>query len=242
MSIIKNFSKDETPTSSNSRPKHKGAGHRKRLRERFLNSGLEGFLDYEIVELLLTLGTPMKDCKPMAKEAIKKLKSLSGVINAPLIELQKIKGIGPSNAFGLKLFKSIAERLAREKLPKKISLDSTKKVADYLINKIGSKKKEYFVVLYLNARNQLVYEEVVSIGTLNAHLEHPREIFKPAIDYLAASIIVAHNHPSGNAEASEDDIEIFSDLKKVGEIIGIVVLYSLIITEKEFKIINGNFI
>src|SRR3989338_7615039 len=92
--------------------KHKGAGHRKRLREKFLQSGLDGFLDYEIVELLLTLGTPLKDCKGMAKDAIKEFKGLRNVLDASLEDLQKIKGIGPRNAFGIKLFQAMEDDLA----------------------------------------------------------------------------------------------------------------------------------
>ena len=96
------------------REKHKGEGHRKRLRERFLQSGLEGFLDYEIVELLLTLGTPRKDCKQPAKEAVNKFKGLTGVLDSTPEELQQINGIGPSNAFGIKLFQAISERRLAE--------------------------------------------------------------------------------------------------------------------------------
>ena len=91
---------------------YKGAGHRKRLKERFLQSGLDGFLDYEIVELLLTLGTPRRDCKQPAKEAISKFKSLIGVLDATVPELQLIKGIGPTNAIGIKLFQAINKNLS----------------------------------------------------------------------------------------------------------------------------------
>src|SRR3989304_660185 len=91
-------------------------GHRKRLREKFLKSGLTGFHDYEIVELLLTLGSPRKDCKPQAKEAIRRFQSLRGVLEAPLEELQQIKGIGPHSVFGIKLVQQVAREFLREKL------------------------------------------------------------------------------------------------------------------------------
>jgi len=214
--------------------KHKGAGHRKRLRERFLQSGFEGFLDYEIVELLLTLGTPGKDCKSMAKEAIKKFKGLKNVLDAPLKDLQQIKGIGPMNAFGIKLFQAMAERYAREKIPKKILLDSPRAVAEYLQEKIGKEKKEHFVVLYLDARNQLIHEETISIGTLNANLVHPREVFKPAIEYLAASVILAHNHPSGDAQASERDVKLTRRLIESGKLIGIEISDHILISKGGF--------
>jgi DNA repair protein RadC len=215
--------------------KYPHAGHRSRLRKRFLLSGFEGFLDYEIVELLLTLGTPRKDCKAMAKEAIKEFRGLRGVLDASLKELEKIKGIGPSNAFGVKLFQEVSARLAREELPKKITLDSARAVAEYLQRSIGGKKKEHFVVLYLDARNRLIYEETTSVGTLNANLVHPREVFKPAIERSAAGIIVAHNHPSGGAEPSAADIELTKRLKEAGRLIGIEIIDHLVITKNGFS-------
>ena len=174
----------------------KGAGHRRRLREKFLKSGLDAFHDYEIVELLLTLGTPMKDCKDMAKDAIKEFKGLRGVLDASLEELQKIKGIGPSNAFGLKLFQAVSERLAREQVLEKILLNSSRAVADYLQKSISLEEKEHFVMLSLDSRNNLIKISSISVGSLNASIVHPREVFKEAIQSSAAQIIIWHNHPS----------------------------------------------
>jgi len=208
----------------------KGAGHRGRLRDRFLQSGLNGFLDYEIIELLLTLGTPRKDCKQIAKTAIKQFKGLRGVLDASLDELQTIKGIGPSNAFGIKLFQSISERYAREKLTSKISLTSPQKVTDYLREKIGREKKEHFVVLLLDSQNNLIHINDISIGTLNETLVHPREVFEPAIRLLAARIIVAHNHPSGDIEPSDEDLGLTQRLLSVGELTGIHVIDHFIVS------------
>ena len=134
----------------------------------------------------------------------------------------------------MKLFQAISERLAKEQVPKRITLNSAQAVAKYLQEKIGKEKKEHFVVLYLNARNQLVHEETISIGTLNASLVHPREVFKPAIDHLACAIIVAHNHPSGGAEPSAADMELTNRLRECGRIMGIELLDHMIITEKEY--------
>ena len=214
--------------------KHKSAGHRKRLRDRFLQGGLDGFLDYEIVELLLTLGTPMKDCKQMAKEAIKKFKGLQGVLDARLEDLRQIKGIGPSNAFGLKLFQAISERYAKERIRKKILLNSPQAVADYLRKKIGREQKEHFVILCLDSRNNLIKDIDVSMGTVNASLVHPREVFKEAIQASAAQVILAHNHPSGDAEPSEDDLVITQKLAKSGKMLNIEVMDHIIITKNKF--------
>jgi len=212
----------------------KVVGHRGRLRDKFLQGGLDGFLDYEIVELLLTLGTPRKDCKQIAKESIKKFKDLRGVLDVSSEELQQIKGIGPMNIFGLKLFHAISERCAKEKIAKKISLTSPKAVADYLQKKLGREKKECFYGLYLNSRNKLIHEEVISLGTLTTNLVHPREVFQLAIKFSAAAIILAHNHPSGDPEPSEADIKITQQLIKASKIINIEILDHIIIGKNKF--------
>lgn len=217
----------------------KSAGHRQRLRDRFLQSGLDGFLDYEIVELLLTLGTPQRDCKQMAKEAIKRFKGLQGALDASFDELRQIKGIGPSNAFGIKLFQAISEKYAKEKIPKKILLNSPQAVVKYLREKLGREKKEHFLILSLDSRSNLIRENVISIGTLNANLVHPREVFKEAIDARAASVILAHNHPSGDPEPSENDLEITKRLIEAGKILGIEVIDHIIISKNNFLSIQN---
>lgn len=207
---------------------HKGAGHRKRLRERFLQLGFDGFLNYEIVELLLTLGTPMKDCKQMAKEAINKFKGLQGVLDASIEELQEIDGIGPSNAFGIKLFQAVSKQYAKGKIPTKTLLDSPEAVVAYLREKIGREKKEHFVILYLDTRNKLIDDDV-SIGTINASIVHPREVFKKVIRANSAQVIVGHNHPSGDPEPSEEDIQITKRLAEAGKLLGIELIDHVIV-------------
>ncbi len=211
------------------------AGHRKRLRERFIKSGLEGFHDYEIIELLLTLGTPRKDCKQIAKDAIKEFGGFKNVLDADFIDLQKIKGIGPSNAFGIKLFQAISECLSREQLPEKITLNSSKLVADHLKNIIGREKKEHFVLLSLDSRNCLIRISKISIGSLNSNIVHPREVFKEAIQCSAAQVLVAHNHPSGEPEPSDQDIALTRRLGEVAKIIGIELLDHIIIGKDKFS-------
>lgn len=213
----------------------KSEGHRKRLRERFLQGGFSGFLDYEIVELLLTLGTPRKDCKQMAKEVIKEFGSLRNALEAPYEELQKVRGIGPSNAFGLKLFQAVSERLAKEHMSTKISLTSSKAVADYLQKSIGLEMKEHFVMLSVDSRNNLIKISNISIGSLNANIVHPREVFKEAIQASAAQIIIAHNHPSGNPEASPEDIALTRRLEEAAKIFGIELLDHIIVTRDKFS-------
>ena len=126
-------------------------GHRKRLRGRFIKSGIGGFHDYGIIELLLTLGSPRRDCKKQAKEAIEKFKTLRGVLEAPLEELRQIKGIGPHNAFGIKLVQEVARKFLREKIIEKPVYRSSQEIFDYLYHSMRDLKKELFKVLYLNS-------------------------------------------------------------------------------------------
>jgi len=199
----------------------KSAGHRQRLRTRFLKAGLDGFLDYEIIELLLTLNTPRKDCKQIAKEAIKKFGGLKGVLNALPEDLQQINGIGSSSLFGIKLFQEVSKCYQKSRIFKKIALDSPQAVTDYLQEKLGREKKEYFVVISLDSSSNLIKISDVSIGTLNANLVHPREVFQEAILAHAAKVILAHNHPSGSLEPSKEDILITEKLAGSARILDI---------------------
>ena len=224
----------DLPKIDRPREKHIGDGHRKRLRDRFLKSGLDGFLDYEIVELLLTLGTPRKDCKQMAKVAIKSFRGLRGVLDATLDDLQTIKGIGPSNGFGVKLFQAVSERYAKEKILPKIPLTSPREIADYLREKLGREKKEHFVSVMLDAHNNLIGFRDISTGILNESLVHPREVFEPAIRQLASYVVIAHNHPSGDLEPSIEDVKLSHRLVSVGELTGITVLDHLIVSSEGY--------
>ena len=214
--------------------KYPHAGHRQRLRMRFLQSGLDGFLDYEIVELLLTLGTPRQDCKQRAKQIIKKFGGLRGALDATIEDLQQINGIGAQNAFGLKLFQAVSERYAKEKISNRILLASPEAVADYLRKKIGREKKEHFMILCLDASNKLVKDINISIGTINASLAYPREVFKEAIQASAARVILTHNHPAGDLTPSKEDVKITKNLVAVGKIIDIDVLDHIIVSSAGF--------
>jgi len=137
------------------------------------------------------------------------------------------------NIFGLKLFQAISERYAKERIPRKISLVSPKLVADYFRKKLGREKKEHFAILLLDSRNNLIKMSDISVGTLNANLVHPREIFIEALHQNAASIILIHNHPSGDPEPSEDDIGITKRIVESGKIMGIDVLDHIIVTKNK---------
>jgi DNA repair protein RadC len=207
----------------------KKQGHRWKLREKFLKGGLKGFLDYEIVELLLTLGTPRRDCKQQAKEALKIFQSLRGVLGAPFDELQKIKGIGPHNIFGLKLIQEVSRRFLKERMVSRPYCHSSKEVFDYLYHALRDLRKEKFKVLFLDAKNQILEEETVFEGTVDSSAVYPREIMKKAFRWDASSLIFVHNHPSGDPEPSVSDREITKELVFAANVMQLKVLDHIII-------------
>ncbi|HEY82594.1 MAG TPA: JAB domain-containing protein [Dehalococcoidia bacterium] len=209
-------------------------GHRRRLREKFLKSGLAGFHDYEIVELLLTLGAPRKDCKPQAKEAIRRFKNLRGVLAASLEELQQIKGIGPHSAFGIKLMQEVAREFLKEKIMEKPFCKSSREIFDYLYHAMRDRKKELFKVIYLNSQNQIIETADLFEGTVNSSAVSLREVVEGALKHNAVSLIFVHNHPSGNPEPSASDRELTRELVYAGEIMRIKVLDHIIIGDNRY--------
>ncbi len=208
---------------------HQGEGHRKRLREKFLSSGLAGFHDYEVIELLLTLGTPRKDCKPAAKAALNRFKSLQGVFEASKEELCRVEGIGPKNVFGIKLIKAVAQRYLEKKLLGKEAIHNSRDLINYLNAYIRDRNRESFVMILLDAKNRVLATQTLSEGTLTASSVYPREIVRTALEHHAAAVIFAHNHPSGDTKPSHEDISITRQLVFACKVMGIQVHEHLII-------------
>ena len=204
-------------------------GHRQRLREKFLKNGLDGFLDYEIIELLLTLGTPRKDCKQSAKDALKKFGSLKAVLEAEPTELKEIKGIGDNNVFGLKIAQSVSRRYLADRIIDQDFIRSADEVIDYLKHNLRDKSREVFLVIYLNGRNQILKMEELFQGTLTTSAVYPREVVKRALVNDAAALVFVHNHPSGNPNPSKDDLTITKKLKEAAQAIDVSVHDHLII-------------
>ena len=214
-------------------------GHRKRLRERFLKSGISGFHDYEVVELLLSLGTPRRDCKQAAKEAIKKFQTLRGVLEAPPEELQKISGIGAHSAFGIKLVQEVAREFLKAKMLEKPFYSSSQEVFDYLYHSMRGLKKEVFKVLYLTSQNQIIDAVDLSEGTVNSSSVSPREVIEGAIKNNAVALIFVHNHPSGVTDPSTNDKSLTRELVYAGRIMRIRVLDHIIIGDNRYYSFAG---
>lgn len=202
-------------------PKHE------RPREKMIEMGATNLRDKELLAILLRTGREGKSAIEIANKILQKF-PMKKLLSLDLKTLAGIKGIGPDKACTLlSAFELTKRALAVEdnNLP---TINSAKDAVAHL-QELRTAKKEHFVVLYLNARNQLIHKETISIGTLNANLVHPREVFKPAIDHLAASIIVAHNHPSGEVDPSPADLELTKRLQEAGKLIGIEVVDHIII-------------
>lgn len=225
------------------KPVHKGAGHRGRLREKFLDSGLNGFLDYEVIELLLTLGTPRKDCKDAAKAALKRFKTLQGVFEASSRELCDVEGIGPKNQLGIKLIKAVANRYLGSKLQHQDVLSNSRSLFQYLTHHMRDKDRECFEVIFLDAKNRVICMETLFKGTLTASSVYPREVVRAALDHRAAALIFAHNHPSGDPDPSSEDKALTRELVFACRTMGITVHEHLVVgNDNYFSFADQGFI
>ncbi len=211
------------------RQPHRGEGHRQRLRERFLTGGFDGFHDYEIIELLLSLNTPRKDCKAMAKDLIKSFKSLQGVLEADPKDLCRIPGVGPVNSMGLCLVKAAADKYLESKVLERDVVSRPKDLLDYLNHAIAFKGREHFIGVFLDAKNRVLACETLFTGSLTESAVYPREVIIRALHHQAAALIFAHNHPSGDVEPSQNDIRITKRLYFALSHVGIKVHEHIII-------------
>jgi DNA repair protein RadC len=204
-------------------------GHRRRLREKFLRGGLAAFLDYEVVEILLTLGTPRQDCKEAAREALREFKSLRGVLEADPLDLRRIQGIGEHNVFGIRLVQEVSRRFLKERMMSRPFVRSSREVFDFLTHALRDSRIEQFKVLFLDPKNQIIEERTLFEGTVDSSAVYPREIMKEALRWNATALIFAHNHPSGDPEPSACDREITKELVFAARIMQLKILDHIII-------------
>ncbi len=207
----------------------KGEGHRGRLRDRFLERGLDGFTDVEVLELLLTFGTPRSDCKEPARQLLATFGTLAAVLEAPVRGLQTVQGVGPKNSFALHFVQCVAGRYLRERLRGKRYLHSSQEVTDYLQHAMRGLKKEVFTAIFLDSSHAIIDSEIIAEGTLNVNTVYPRELIAKAIERHAAALIIAHNHPSGSLEPSPQDLHLTRTLYMICSWMQIQLLDHLII-------------
>ncbi len=209
--------------------KHKTKGHRERLRQKFLEGGIERFSDEEVIEFLLTLGTPRKDTKQQARAALKRFGSLSAVLSAPMDKLTQIEGIGPKNALYLGLVHQVARRYLRDRVSQAPFFHNSREVFDYLFHAMKDLKREVFKVLFLSRKNELIEERDLFQGTLAGAAVYPREILSAALELKAASLVLVHNHPSGDPAPSQDDHRITREIVWASRLLQVQILDHIII-------------
>ncbi|HRY62180.1 MAG TPA: DNA repair protein RadC [Candidatus Paceibacterota bacterium] len=202
-----------------------------RPREKLEKYGPEKLLDHELLAILLGSGIKGLSVLELSKKILSTISKV-GIDKVTLKDLLEIKGLGKAKASEIISCFELGRRVLKDK--KTSILLSPKDVWERMPD-IRASKKEHFVVFYLDSRNQEIRREIISIGTLNESLVHPREVFESAIKNNAASIMLAHNHPSGNTESSQDDIEITKKLVHAGKILDIHIVDHVIVTEKMFS-------
>ncbi len=198
-----------------------------RPRERVKINGIDSLNDSELLALILENGTNGENVIDLSHRLISTF-SLESLNSLSLSELMKIKGIGLAKAAKLIAAFELSKRVNSGKICEKV-VNNANDIANYYMEKLKDKKKEYFIAVFLDSKNKIIKDEIISIGTLNSSLVHPREVFKEAIKNSANSIILVHNHPSGDCEASGEDDTITEKMKEAGDTVGIKVLDHIVV-------------
>ena len=207
-------------------------GHRQRLRDRFRRAGAAALNDYELLELLLFAAIRRRDVKPLAKSLIDRFGGYADVLSAGREALARIDGLGDVAIDAILVVREAAVRLAREDAMEKPVLSSWAKLVDYCRADLARAKTEYFRLLFLDKKNQLIHDEVHQVGTVDHAPVYPREVAKRCLELSATAVILVHNHPSGDATPSQADIAITKDIAKALAAIGVAVHDHLVIARK----------
>jgi DNA repair protein RadC len=214
--MIRDFPRDERP------------------RERLVQSGAASLSNQELLAILLRTGTRSESVLQLSNRLLTSFDGLNLLKDATLEEITKTKGVGLAKAVQIMAAIELGRRIGNLAFDDRYSIRSPEDGANYVMNDMRFLAQEHFVCLYLNTKNQVLHKQTLFIGSLNASIVHPREVFKEAFRRSAASIICIHNHPSGDPTPSREDIEVTKRLVECGRIIGIDILDHLIIGEKKF--------
>jgi len=205
------------------------AGHRERLRDRFVKGGAAAMPDYELLELTLFAALPRKDTKPLAKSLLARFGSFAEVIAAPRARLLEIPGVGDAVVNQLKIVEAAAARLAQTRVIGRAALSSWTALLDYCMAAMARAPSEEFRVLFLDRKNVLIADEVQARGTVDHTPVYPREIVKRALEHGASAIILVHNHPSGDPTPSKADIAMTREVAAAAKALGIAIHDHLVI-------------
>jgi len=205
-----------------------------RPRERLLRQGAKSLSNQELLAILLRTGTKEESVLVLANRVLSTFERLHQLKHATIEEMVAIKGIGEVKAIQILAAIELGRRLSQKQNDDKYTIRSPQDAAAYLMPDMTSLSQEHFVVLFLDVKNQIIHKKTIFIGGLNASIVHPREIFREAVKRSAASIICAHNHPSGVPTPSPEDIEVTKRIQEAGFIIGIELLDHIIIGDHQF--------
>lgn len=199
-------------------------GHRKRVKERFVTSGAANFSDYELLEIMIFSSIPRKDVKPLAKKLLENFSSITDLININKERLLSISGTNENLYINFAIVRELINRALKQKIINKNIIASWGSLIDYLKVNMGNMRLEQFRVLFLNKKNILIADEVLSQGTIDQAAVYPREIIKRALFNEASNIILVHNHPSGSPDPSKADIDMTNIIVDMCKTINILAL------------------
>jgi DNA repair protein RadC len=209
-------------------------GHRQRIKEKYEKSGMDGWHDYEVLELALSYAIPRKDTKPIAKDLLSKFRSLNAVLDADIKEFETVKGISKHSALFLRFLKDVSVLYMEKGILGRDLLSSPKVVFDYLKVALKGLADEEFKMLFLDSRNQLIAMETLQAGTVNRSVVFPRKVVERALYHHAVGVIVAHNHPAGSLEPSVEDQDITRAIQDALKTVDIKLLDHIIIGGNEY--------
>ncbi|WP_223154988.1 RadC family protein [Alkalibacillus aidingensis] len=205
-----------------------------RPRERLIQSGPRALSNQELIAILIGSGTKGNSALSLATRVLKHFEGLSLLRDATITELKMINGIGTAKAVQLLAGIELGKRIQSYKLSDQYTIRSPEDGANFLMEDMRGLKQEHFVCLYLDTKNRIIHRQTIFIGSLNSSIVHPREVYKEAIKRSAASIICAHNHPSGDPSPSNEDIHVTRRLVESGKMIGIELLDHLVIGDHKY--------
>lgn len=205
-----------------------------RPRERMLKVGPDNLSNQELISILLGSGTKTESVTSLAARVLMHFEGLKLLRDATIEELTAIKGIGTAKGVQLLAAIEMGKRMNRYQPAERYVIRSPEDGANYVMEEMMTLKQEHFVALFLNTKNQVIHRQTIFIGSLNASIVHPREVFREAIRRSSAAVIVIHNHPSGDPSPSQEDIHVTRRLYEAGKMIGIELLDHLIIGDRRF--------
>jgi DNA repair protein RadC len=205
------------------------AGHRSRLRERFLTGGAGAVPDYELLELVLFRANPRQDVKPLARTLMDEFGDFNRVVTASPERLRAVRGVGEAVICELKVVEAAAQRMARSRVMRRHVISSWDAILDYCHTTMAHRETEQFRVLYLDRKNTLIADEEQARGTVDHVPVYPREVAKRALEVNASALILVHNHPSGDPTPSQSDIDMTARVDAACQALGLTLHDHLII-------------